>query len=99
MAEEKLDIETVTVKMDKAYYDKLIHKIRKGFVFYVNKEKGTVVCRNRAIPEKPAAKATLQEGDEWDEYTGKLVAYVKYCSSDGIRIVGEADTVYQEAGK
>lgn len=62
-------------------------------VFYINKDKKTIVCK---IGDR-IGKAKLAKGDKWNEYTGKLVAYIKATDKDGIRAIESAESF--ESGK
>lgn len=77
--------------------EKMIRTIKQNCVFYVNKKKGVVVCKSKALSSWPAAKATLQKGDKWDEYVGKLVAYLKFCDKYSLSDIEKAETIYVES--
>lgn len=67
---------------------------KKHLIFYVNKSKKTIVCYNPALNIR--AKVKLAKGDRWDEYTGKLAAYIKCHNKPGLSIINDAQTIYQD---
>ena len=62
--------------------------------FYINKAKKTIVCK-RAAGE--TAKVKLYDGDQWNEYTGMLAAYIKLHKKAGLSLndISKAKVVYQ----